>query len=176
MQDGPAAVPFEVGRGVKMADRRRQKADVAPAGGPQERLLVKDEENLHLMGRFFRAMFLNLLKDPGKLRILDKLDLVVAIDPPDHPDSTLTINFSSGQVILEEGIAPDTDIRLRCEPAVMMKLTRVPAGTAAVKFMRMHEGKALIARMRSGDLKIKGIVRHPLGMMRFADFLAPSVD
>jgi hypothetical protein len=138
--------------------------------------MVEDEENLHLMGRFFRAMLLNLLKDPGKLRILDKLDLVVAIDPPAHPDSALTVNFSGGQVILEGGIAPDTDIRLMCEPAVLMKLARVPAGPAAVKFMMTHEGKDLIAGMRSGDLKIKGIVRHPLGMMRFADFLAPSVD
>ena len=176
MQGGPAAAPAEMEQGMKMAKKREQAADVAQVGGPQDRLMVKDAENLHLMGRFFRAMILNLLKDPGKLRILDRLDLVVAIEPPAHPDNTLTVTFSRGQVVLEKGIASEVDIRLRCEPAVLMKLARVPAGPAAIKFMRTHEGKDIIARMRSGELKIKGIVRHPLGMMRFADFLAPSVD
>jgi hypothetical protein len=85
------------------------------------------------------------------------------------------VTFSRGQVVLEGGIAHEVDIRLRCEPAVLMKLARVPAGPAAIKFMRTHEGKDIIARMRSGDLKVQGFFRHPLGMMRFADFLAPSV-
>lgn len=159
-----------------MTRKRRLALGDAAAGDPRERLLVRDAENLHLMGRFFRTMLLNLLKDPGKLRILDKLDLVVAIDPAGHPESALTVTFSHGRVILEKGIAPGADIGLKCEPAVLMRLARVPAGPAAVKFLRTHEGKDLVARMRSGDLKIKGILRHPLGMMRFTQFLAPSVD
>lgn len=146
-----------------------------PAGDPRERLVVKDAENLHVLGRFFRAMVLDLLKDPRKVRMLEKLDLVVAIDPPAHPDSALTVGFSRGRVMLESGIAPDPDIRLMCEAAVLMKLARVPAGPAAIKFLRTHEGKTIVAMMRSGELKIKGVARHPLGMMGFSKFLAPSV-
>ncbi len=146
----------------------------APAGGPRERLIVRNADNLHILGRFFRAMILNLLKNPDKERILDKFELVVAIEPPAHPDNALTVIFSNGCVVLQSGVAPEPDVSLICEPAVLMKLARMPAGPAAVGFLRTHEGKDLISRMRSGDLKIKGIIRHPLGLMRFADFLAPS--
>jgi len=162
-----------MGTSVKRAKERRQSGDMVQAGGSRERLVVSGVEDLHVLGRFFQAMILNLMKDPGKVRILDKLDLVVAIDPPGHADNALTVGFSGGRVVLQSGVV-DPDIRLICEPAVLMKLARVPAGPAAIKFMRTHEGKDLIARMRSGDLKIRGIARHPLGMMGFARFLAPN--
>ncbi|MBN2027522.1 MAG: hypothetical protein JW854_12250 [Actinobacteria bacterium] len=157
---------------MKTGSYERKAAEVPPVGDTRERLVVKDAEGLHVLGRFMRAMILNLLKDPDKVRMLARLDLVVAIEPPAHPDNALSVGLSNGRVVLQSGVV-DPDIRLICEAAVLMKLARVPAGPAAVKFMRTHEGKDLIASMRSGDLRIKGVFRHPLGMMGFAKFLAP---
>ncbi len=153
---------------------RRGKAEAAGALDPRELIEVKDAEGLHLLGRFFQAMLINLLRDPRKLRTLGKLDLAVAIDPPGHPDDALTSTFRGGRVVLEKGASPGADIVLRCEAAVLMRLARVPAGPAAIKFMRTHEGKDLLARLRSGELKIRGAARHPLGMKRFAGLLAPG--
>jgi hypothetical protein len=157
-----------------MSEILGRRREVATAGGARDRLVVRDAENLGVLGRFFQAMFLNLLKDPRKVRALEAMDVVVAIDPTARPGNALTLVFSGGRVALENGISPRPDIRLRCEAAVLMKLARVPPGPAAVKFLATHEGKALMARMRSGELKIQGAVRHPLGMKRFAEFLAPS--
>jgi len=159
---------------MKMAKGPNRGEANVPGGGPRERLVVSGEENLHVLGRFFRAMVLNLLKYPDKVRILDKLNLVVAIDPPAHPDSALTVGFCGGRVVLQSGVV-DPDVRLMCEAAVLMKLARVPAGLAAIRFLSTHEGRTLVAMIRSGELKIKGIARHPLGMMGFAKFLAPNV-
>jgi hypothetical protein len=159
---------------VNIESWRGRAAIAAPAGEPRDRLGVKDVEGLHVLGRFFQAMLLNLLKDPLKVRDLERMDMVVAIDPPTHPGSALTLFFSGGQVVLANGISSRPDIVLKCEAAVMMKLARMPAGPAAVRFLRTHEGRYLIARMRSGELKIRGVARHPLGMKRFAEFLAPS--
>ena len=159
---------------MKRGSYKRKAVEVTSAGDPRERLVVKGEDDLHVLGRFFQAMILNLLKDPDKVRILGKLDLVVAIEPPMHPDNALSVGFRGGRVVLQNGVV-DPDIMLICEAAGLMKLARVPAGPAAVKFMRTQEGKSLIASMRSGDVKIKGVFRHPLGMMGFAKFLAPSV-
>lgn len=156
-----------------MGSHERRAAEIPQAGDPRERLTVKGTDDLHVLGRFFRAMILNLLKDPDKVRILEKLDLVVAIEPPAHPDNALSVGFSGGRVVLQNGVV-DSDIRLICEAAGLMKLARMPTGPAAIKFMRTHEGKDLIARIRSGDLKIRGVFRHPLGMMGFAKFLAPG--
>ena len=158
---------------MKIAEGPKGVEATLPAGGPRERLVVSDEESLHVLGRFFRAMILNLLKDPDKVRILDKMDLVVAIDPPAHPTSALTVGFSGGRVVLQSGVV-DPDIRLMCEAAVLMKLARVPAGPSAIRFLRTQEGRTLIAMMRSGELRIKGAARHPLRMMGFAKFLAPG--
>lgn len=145
-----------------------------PTEEPQEMLVVKDAENLHLLGRFMRALLLNQLREPRKVKIIKRLDLAVAMHPTGHEESAMTVTFSGGRVMLESGVVPNPDIVLRCEPAVLMKLARVPAGPAALKFLMTHEGKDLVARMRSGELRIKGVARHPLGMMRFADFLAPG--
>jgi hypothetical protein len=144
-----------------------------PTGEPQGRLVVKDADNLHVLGRFMRALLLNQLKESRKVEVMEKLNLAVAIDPSGHPDSALTMTFHGGRVTLEGGVAPRPGIVLKCEPAVLMKLARMPAGPAAIKFLMTPEGKELIGRMRSGELKIKGVARHPLGMMKFADFLAP---
>jgi hypothetical protein len=137
-------------------------------------LLVKDAENLHLLGRFVRALLLSQLKEPSKVKVIEKLDLAVAIDPTGYEENALTVTFREGRVALECGVAPKPDIVLRCEPAVLLKLARVPAGPAAIKFLITPEGKDLVTRMRRGELKIRGVARHPLGMMRFADFLAPA--
>jgi hypothetical protein len=146
----------------------------APAGESQEILVVKDAEKLNPLGQFFRTMLMNLLKEPGKVRIAEKLNLVVAIDPTESKDNSLTITFSKGHVVLQDGIMPNPDIKIKCELAVLMKLARVPAGPAAIKFLWTSDGKDLIAKVRSGELKIKGIIRHPLGMMKFSKFLAPK--
>jgi len=149
---------------------------VAAVGStPQARLEVMDGEHLHVLGRFFQAMLLNFLKVPGKVRAIQRLKLIVAFDPTGHPGDAVTITFACGRVILEAGIKPSPDIRIKGEPAVFMKLSRMPAGPAVVKFLMTYEGRDLIARVRSGELKIQGVIGHPLGMMSFSKFMAPNV-
>jgi len=143
------------------------------ATGPHELLKVVDEERLDQLGRFFKAMLLDQLKKPEKVRLLRKMDESVVIDPDGHPESALTITFNGGAVVLESGAARDADLRLQCTGITLMKLARVPAGPRALKFMSGPAGKDILSGLRSGDLKIRGIAMHPLAMMRFANFLAP---
>jgi hypothetical protein len=141
---------------------------------PQGMLLVRDADNLKPMAQFFQAMLLNLLKDPGKVGIAEKLDLSVAINPTGYRENAITIIFSGGHVILQGGILHDVDVQIRCELETLLKLARVPAGPAAIKFLRTKEGKDLVNKFLRGELRIKGVARHPLGMMKFAGFLAPG--
>jgi hypothetical protein len=157
-----------------MEGERKNTMISLPAGEPQGRLVVRDGENLNPLGRFFRAMLLNLLKEPSKVRSVEKLNQTVAIDPPNHKGSGLTITFSGGKIILQNGVMPNPDIKISGELIVLMKLSRMPFGPAAIKFLRTNEGKDLINKMLSRELKIKGMARNPLGMMRFAKFLAPA--
>jgi hypothetical protein len=143
---------------------------------PEEILVVRDRENLHLLGRFFQAMILNFLKDPAKVRAIEGFNLTVAFDPSGHSDNALTLTFANGRVMLEKWINPNADMKILCEPAVMMKLSRVPAGPAIIKFLMTAEGRDIAKKLFSGDLKIKGIARHPLGMMRLSRFLGPGAN
>ena len=146
-----------------------------PGNAPQARLVVVDGEHLHVLGRFFQAMLLNFLKVPGKVKVIERSNLTVAFEPTGHPESSLTLTFAHGRVILKAGIIPKPDINIKGEPAVLMKLSRLPAGPAAVRFLMTNEGKDLITRVRSGELKIKGIFKHPLGMMNFSRIMAPNI-
>jgi hypothetical protein len=143
---------------------------------PQERLVVMDSEHLHIIGRYLQAMILNFLKEPEKVRAIEKLNLMVAIEPTGSADNSVTLTFESGRLTLECGTRPNPDIKIKCETAVLMKLSRMPAGPAAIKFLMTYEGRDLIARVRSGELKINGILRHPFGMMKFSKFLAPNIN
>lgn len=137
-------------------------------------LVVAGGENLHVLARFMRAMLLNLLKDSRKREAAVKMDLAVSMQPSGHEEYAFTVAFKGGRVILECGVAPDSDIVIRCEPAVLMQLARVPAGAAALRFLFTPEGRDLAARFFRGELRMRGAVRHPLKMMRFADFLSPA--
>lgn len=154
----------------------REAVPELPIGNPQERLIVKNRENLHLLGRFFQAMILNFLKKPGKARTIEKMNLRVAFDPFGHPENALTLSFKSGRVTLECGIKPHADITIMGEPSVLMMLSRMPAGLAVIKFFKTYEGQDLINRFKSGELKIKGIFKHPIGMLRFSRIMAPNIN
>jgi hypothetical protein len=156
-----------------MEAERRKTTFSADAVEPQGRLVVRDGKNVNPLSRFLRAMILDLLKVPSKVRSVEKLDQTVAIDPINHKGSGSTINFSGGKIILQNGVILDPDIKITCDLTVLMKLARMPVGPAAINFLRRNEGKDVIKKVLSGELKIKGITRHPLRMMRFARFIAP---
>lgn len=161
---------------MKSDHKQRFTAPQAPVGSPKELLVVREGENLHLLARFFQAMLLNFLKAPGKVKAIKRLNLTVSFVPTGHPGSAVTLTFIHGHVMLEGGIGHNSDIKIMGETAVLMKLSRMPSGPAIVKYLMTHEGKDLIFRVRSGDLKIQGIVRHPFGMMNFSKFMAPNVN
>jgi len=156
--------------------KSKSKTAAMQDGLPEDCLIVKDREHLHLLGRFIQAIFLNFLKRPGKVRIIKRTCLIVAFDPGGHPDKGLTVSFQQGRVSIEGGIKPDTQIRITGEPAILMMLSRIPAGWPLIKYFMSYEGKDLVKRIRSGELKLKGVFRHPVEMMRFARIMAPNVN
>lgn len=160
--------------GVAYAVARRQRpGPVVPAGGPDERVLVKDEENLSGLGSLMKALITQMLADPSKLALLDTMNVAVAIEPVEQPESAVTMTFSSGYVILEPGVVPCPDIHIVTDMEALMQMAGMGQGLAALKFLTGPEGKKLIEKFRSGRLQLKGIASHPAGMMKFSRFLAP---
>ncbi|HEY5532761.1 MAG TPA: hypothetical protein VIK22_12295 [Candidatus Anoxymicrobiaceae bacterium] len=164
---GAGAVAFAV-------SRRSKAGSFVTAGKPEERLLIKDEENISGLGSIMGSLISEFLKDPAKIKVLDTLNLVLSIEPIEQPDTAITMTFSNGYAIIEPGVVPNPDIKLICDFEVLMQLPQMGAGLDAVKYMASPDGKIIINKFMSGNLKIKGLMTHPFPMLKFAKFLAPS--
>lgn len=143
---------------------------------PEDRLVVRDREHLNLLGRFIQAYFLGFLKKPGKVRIIKQTSLTVAFDPGGRTEQGLTLSFKKGRVFIENGIRPGVGLRITGEPTLLMMLTRVPAGRPLIQYLLSYEGRDIIKRVRSGELRLRGFLRHPVEAVRFARIMAPNVE
>ncbi len=165
------------GAGVAYALSKRQKhVPCVPAGGPEERIIVRDSERLSGLGEIMKALLSQLLQDPAKMDILNTLSLVVSIEPKEAPDTAVTMTFSDGYAVIEPGVVGQPDIHIICETEVLMKMSQMGSGVEALKFLYSREGKELLKKFRTGEVKIKGLVSHPVGMLKFSRLLSvPSV-
>lgn len=161
--------------GIAYAIANRQRpGPVISAGGPDERVLVKDEENLSGLGALMKALITQMLEDPAKITLLDTMNVAVAIEPVEQPETAVTMTFSSGYVILEPGVVGCPDIHIVTDMEALMQMAGMGQGLAALKFLTSPEGKKLVEKFRSGRLQVKGLAAHPAGMMKFSRFLAPG--
>lgn len=159
---------------VAYAVSQRSKATPCAPANPEERLLVKDEENLSGLGSIMGALITEFLKDPAKQKILDSLNLVLAIEPTEQPETAITMTFSNGYAIIEPGVVPNPDIKLITDFETLMQLPQMGAGLDALKYLATPDGKKIINKFMAGELKVQGLVLHPVAMMKFSKFLAPS--
>jgi hypothetical protein len=153
---------------------KKKPAPCLSAGGPDERVIIKDEENIGGLGAIMGAMVKELLKNPEKLALLEQMNLVLAIEPAESPEIAITLTFSNGYIILEPGVVPDPDILISTTMEILMQMAGMGSGLDALKFFQTPEGKQMVEKMRAGDLKIKGLTSHPIAMMKFSKFLSPS--
>jgi hypothetical protein len=159
--------------GYSIAQRQRP-APCVPAGGPEERVLVKDEENLSGLGAIMQSLITELLKQPEKVALLNTLNLVISIEPVEQPETAITMTFSDGYIVIEPGVVPSPDIKLVCDYETLMQMANIGAGLEAVKFVRTPEGQKLVQKFMSGTCRLEGAIMHPLAMLKFSKFLAPA--
>jgi len=164
---GLAAVAYAVAK-------RQRPGPCIPAGGPEERVMIKEEENISGLGNLMGALIKQLLQDPAKMGLLDRMNVVVAIEPTEEPETAVSLTFSNGYVIVEPGVVPCPDIHILTDMESLMQMAGMGSGLAALKFFGTPEGKKMIDKVKSGQLKIKGLGAHPGGMLMFSRFLAPS--
>jgi hypothetical protein len=154
--------------------QRQRPAPCVPAGGPEERILIKDEENLSGLGAIMQSVIGELLKNPDKIRLLDTLNLVLAIEPVEQPETAITITFSDGYIVIEPGVVPSPDIKLVTDYEALMQMANMGAGLNAIKFLSTPDGRKLAQKFLGGQCRLEGVASHPLAMMKFSKFLSPS--
>lgn len=141
---------------------------------PDERILIKDEENLSGLGMIMQALTRQLVEDPRKAAMLDTMDLVISIEPTEQPETAITMTFSDGYIVIEPGVGDRPDLHVITDMESLLKIAAMGTGMQAVKFMTGPEGKKLAGKMFSKEMQVKGLAMHPVGMLKFSKFLAPG--
>jgi len=153
--------------------KNKQEAAVAPDLSPEERVTVRDQESISGLGAIMQSLIGEFVKNPAKVRLLNTMNVSVAIEPREQPETAITMEFRNGRVLIQPG-AVNPDIKISCDMEVLLQMAQMGAGLDAVKYLMTPEGKKIIEKMMSGELKITGVAAHPVGMMKFSQFLAPA--
>jgi len=66
-------------------------------------------------------------------------------------------------VIIEPGVALNLDLKIMCTMEMLGLMSQMTT-------------RQTVKKLRTGELKIKGLAKHPLRMMKFSKFLAPPAD
>lgn len=154
--------------------QRQSPCPAIPAGGPEERVLVKDAENLSGLGAIMQSLIAEMLKKPEKMAQLDTMNLVLSIEPVEQPETAVTMTFSDGYVVIEPGVVAKPDVKLVVDIETLMQMANIGAGLAAIKFFQSPEGQKLVQKFMSGQNRVEGVMGHPLEMLKFAKFLSPA--
>lgn len=166
-------VLFGAAGGVYSYFKSRRESAAAPDLPPEERLTVKDPDVISGLGTIMQSLIGEFMKSPAKVKLLNGMDVSVAIEPREQPESAVTMEFRGGRALIRPGVV-NPDIKISCDLEVLMRMAQMGAGLDAVRYMMTPEGRTIIDKLVSGELKITGVGAHPVGMMKFSRFLAPG--
>lgn len=83
-----------------------------------------------------------------------------------------TLDLEPGRVTVTNGLAKDRlDVKVRSDGATLIELTTVPLVMGIPNILR-SEGRSVVRKLSAGTLKVKGLGRHPLALMRLMRLLS----
>lgn len=164
---------FVLGAAAAALTLWRKLTRSAPPGGraPEERLEIRNEENLSGVGLVMDNMISSYLDDPAKAKMLDGINLVVAIEPVEEPLSAITMSFANGRVVIEPGVDPRAGVIIACDYDVLMELPKMGVGPRTIAYLMTPEGKEVVRKFLTGQIGIKGAPLHAMGLIKLTRFL-----
>jgi hypothetical protein len=89
------------------------------------------------------------------------------------PDAgvAVTVRLAPGSVRVADGVAPDAHLRVVADADRLLALAAVPL-RAGLPDLLHREGRATIADLVTGRVRVHGLVRHPVRLARFTSLLS----
>ena len=114
----------------------------------------------------------NLTAHPGRRRLLRPS--VVAIEA-DDAGVGVTLRIERDRITVAEGSDPWADLRIRADSGRLLGLVATPLrGGTPDPFTA--EGRSLLVSVLRGDVRIRGLVRHPGQLIRLTKLLNVHED
>ena len=109
----------------------------------------------------------NLAADPARRRLLHPS--VVTIDA-DDAGVDITVRIDRDTVVVAEGSDPSAQVQIHADSGRLLSVVATPLRWGLPDPLS-HAGRALIAGIARGRVRIHGLVRHPLQVIRLTKLL-----
>lgn len=108
----------------------------------------------------------NLEQHPPKVSDFNRLNIPVGLHVTDA-DIKLTLDFSNGTLTILNGLSDRAGLSITADSETVMNLSnqRIKWG---LPYYFDETGKAILEAMKTGKLKVKGLIRHFPTLFRFA--------
>jgi hypothetical protein len=110
----------------------------------------------------------NLARDPGRRVLLRPA--VAVLDAPDA-EVTVFLRIRRDEVRVGDGEVPDAHVRIRTTSDRLLELTTAPLRFGRPDLLR-PEGRAIVADLLRGRIRIAGLLRHPVRLARLTMLLS----
>lgn len=110
----------------------------------------------------------NLAREPARAAHLRPSLVVLAA-----PDAGVaaTVRLAPGSVRVADGVAPDAHLRVVANADRLLALAAAPLRAGLPDLMH-RKGRAAIADVVTGRVRVHGLVRHPVRLARFTSLLS----
>ena len=126
-------------------------------------ILDDGARDVGLAEMLFNLLGQNLEQKPQKLPSFQALDSNVVIVAKDI-DITVTLSFKRGELTIYNGIIGKADLKIIADHDVILDLSLVNILKGFPNFFD-KTGRAILKKLFLGNLKIEGMLKHPLQLI-----------
>lgn len=127
-----------------------------------------DEEPNGLAAMLGGLLQANLDAHPERAELLTPA--VVGVMAQDAHVS-ITLDITPERVVVRNGLAPRTDVTVRTDSETLTELSTTPLRLGYPDATKA-EGRRITRKLLSGDLAVRGLIRHPVVVSRLNRLLA----
>ncbi len=128
----------------------------------KEPVIILDEgaKDVGLAEMLFNLLRQNLEQKPQKLSSFKALDSNVVMVARDI-DITITLSFKRGELKIYDGIVGNPDLKIIADHDAILELSLINIRLGLPNYFD-KTGRNVLKKLLLGDLKIEGLLRHPL--------------
>jgi hypothetical protein len=108
----------------------------------------------------------NIEQNPHKLTDFKKLDIAIGLDVSDV-EIKLTLEFSNNTLTILPGIQGKPELNITADSATVMNLSNQKIKWGLPYYFD-ETGREIMAAMKSGQLRVTGMIRHFASLIRFS--------
>lgn len=135
--------------------------------------MVNTIGELNGVGRLLARVVDEKLAEPEKKRIFERLDFVLGVHVVDVGQSA-SVAFRGGEATVSRGREGKPDLAVECDNATFVQFTLVRTGWRGLPNVLDENGRSLLGKIATGQLRIRGMFRHVRSLYGFLCFVASA--